>query len=100
MTKPNRAAVNVPEWDQLDPVANAVLGLIGTQYAVAIAIAATGEARGDGTFGTEAEAEVEAAFDARTDAIMELLAAIDRDSGGAMEMFRARRAERCLNVAA
>jgi hypothetical protein len=69
----NRAAVNVAEWDQLDPVANAVLDLIETQNAVASAIDATCEARDDGTFA--ADAEVEAAFDARTDAIMELLAA-------------------------
>jgi len=69
----NRAAVNLAEWDQLDPVANAVLDLITTQNAVQSAIDATGEERDDGTFATDAE--VDAAFDARTDAIMELLAA-------------------------
>lgn len=68
-----RAAVNVDPWDPLDPVANAVLNLIKTQNAVPRAIKATGEARDDGTFATLDE--VEAAFDARSDAIMKLLEA-------------------------
>ena len=68
-----RAAVNVDPWDPLDPVANAVLNLIKTQNAVPSAIKATGEARDDGTFATLDE--VEAAFDARSDAIMKLLEA-------------------------
>ena len=68
-----RAAVNVDPWDPLDPVANAVLDLIKAQNAVLRTIKATGEARDDGTFATLDE--VEAAFDARSEAIMELLAA-------------------------
>ena len=68
-----RAAVNVDPWDPLDPVANAVLNLIKTQNAVQRAIKATGEARDDGTFANLDE--VEAAFDARSDAIMKLLEA-------------------------
>ncbi len=68
-----QAAVNVDPWDLLDPVANAVLDLIKTQNAIPSAIAATGEARDDGTFATLDE--VEAAFDARSDAIMKLLGA-------------------------
>ncbi len=68
-----RGAVNVDSWDPLDPVANAVLNLIKTQNAVPRAIKATGEARDDGTFATLDE--VEAAFDARSDAIMKLLEA-------------------------
>ncbi len=68
-----RAVVNVDPWDPLDPVANAVLNLIKTQNAVPRAIKATGEARDDGTFATLDE--VEAAFDARSDAIMKLLEA-------------------------
>jgi hypothetical protein len=70
MTKPSRA---VAKWDQLDPVANALLDLIETQNTVASTISAWGEARYDGTFATEAE--VEAAFDACTDAIIESHAA-------------------------
>ena len=68
-----RAAVNVDPWDPFDPVANAVLDLIETQNAVQSAFNATAEARDDGTFADLDE--VEAAFDARSDAIMKLLEA-------------------------
>lgn len=63
----------VEPWDQLDPVASAVLVLVDAQNAITRTISATGEARDDGSFATDAE--VEAAFDTRTDALMELVAA-------------------------
>jgi hypothetical protein len=63
----------VEPWDQLDPVANAILALVGAQNAVTRTITATCEERHDGSFASDAE--VEAAFDARTHALLELLAA-------------------------
>ena len=67
-----RAAVNVAPWDEEDPVANAVLALIEAQNALQSVFDATCVERDDGTFATDAE--VDAALDARTDAIMELIA--------------------------
>jgi hypothetical protein len=68
-----RRAVNVAPWDECDPVANAVVAVIEAQNAVQRTNDAMGEARDDGTFATNAE--VDAAFDARSDAILDLLAA-------------------------
>ena len=68
-----RAAVNVAPWDEFDGVANAVLALIEAQNALQRAIDATCEERDDGTFATHAE--VDAASDARSDAIVKLIAA-------------------------
>jgi len=68
-----RGTVNVDPWDECDPVANALLVLIEAQNVVQRTNDATGEERDNGSFATDAE--VDAAVDARTDAIMELLAA-------------------------
>jgi hypothetical protein len=68
-----RGAVNVEEWNEFDPVANALLSLIEAQNVVQRTIDATCEERDDGTFATDAE--VDAALVARFNAITGMLAA-------------------------
>lgn len=65
-----RAAVNPFEWDDCDPVVIALLAVIKAENVVANTI---DDKIDYGTVTTDDE--VEAAFDARTDAIIELLTA-------------------------
>jgi hypothetical protein len=68
-----RGAVKVDPWDEYDPVANTLLVLIEAQNVLQRTFDATCEERDDGTYATDAE--LDAALDARTDAVVELLVA-------------------------
>src|SRR5262249_23716034 len=70
--QPKRTTVHLAEWDECDPVANAVLDLIKAQNALQRTINATGEEGDDGTFATFED--IDAALVARADAIVNLLA--------------------------
>jgi hypothetical protein len=68
-----REPVRINSWDELDPVANAVLALVEAQNNFQRAIDGLVEARDDGSFATDEEWSD--ALRARTDAVIRLFAA-------------------------